>query len=89
MAGAVAPAAFFVQSLRPAIVLFGDSLTERGFDPASGWAAAMAHHYARKVRAVCSVSPSRTIGGITGSGVVWVARAWWCVREGETDALSC
>ena len=28
-------------------VLFGDSLTQRGFEP-HGWAAAMAHHYGRR-----------------------------------------
>ncbi|KAI8466391.1 MAG: SGNH hydrolase-type esterase domain-containing protein [Monoraphidium minutum] len=33
---------------RPAILLFGDSLTERSLDPQGGWGAALAHHYARK-----------------------------------------
>jgi hypothetical protein len=33
---------------RPRIVLFGDSLTERGFE-AGGWAASLAHYYGRRV----------------------------------------
>lgn len=34
---------------RPAVLLFGDSLTERSLDPRGGWGAAVAHHFARKV----------------------------------------
>lgn len=34
---------------RPKVVLFGDSLTERGFGP-GGWASALAHTFMRKVR---------------------------------------
>lgn len=33
---------------RRAIVLFGDSLTQRSFDPAGGWGAALAHAYGRR-----------------------------------------
>ena len=33
---------------RPAVLLFGDSLTERCFEE-GGWGAALAHHFARKV----------------------------------------
>ena len=32
---------------RSTIVLFGDSLTQRGFEP-EGWAAALAHYYGRR-----------------------------------------
>ena len=35
---------------RPRIILFGDSLTERGFDQPGGWAAYMAANYTRRVR---------------------------------------
>lgn len=38
--------------VRPAILLFGDSLTERSLDPAGGWGAAMAHHFGRKADVV-------------------------------------
>eukprot|EP00775_Hariotina_reticulata_P015398 gene15398-biopygen16972 len=34
---------------RPVVLLFGDSLTERSFDPEGGWGASLAHHYVRKV----------------------------------------
>jgi lysophospholipase L1-like esterase len=34
---------------RPAVLLFGDSLTERSLDPEGGWGAVVAHHFARKV----------------------------------------
>ncbi len=34
---------------KPQIVLFGDSLTERSFNPAGGWAAALSDYYCRKV----------------------------------------
>lgn len=33
---------------RPNFLLFGDSLTERSFDPSGGWGAALAHMYTRK-----------------------------------------
>lgn len=33
---------------KPRIVLFGDSLTERSFNPAGGWGAALADYYSRK-----------------------------------------
>ncbi len=45
---AAAPA--YVGRTRPRIVLFGDSLTERGFEVPSGWASALAHNYTRKVQ---------------------------------------
>ena len=32
---------------RSSVVLFGDSLTQRGFEP-GGWAAALAHHLGRR-----------------------------------------
>ena len=35
---------------RPEFVLFGDSLTQKAFDPHEGWAAALAHKYQRKAR---------------------------------------
>lgn len=35
---------------RPAVLLFGDSLTERSLDPEGGWGAVLAHYLARKVR---------------------------------------
>ena len=35
------------KSLRPQIVLFGDSITQRGF-AAGGWGARLADHYVRK-----------------------------------------
>lgn len=33
---------------RPVVLLFGDSLTERCFEPDGGWGAALAHHFGRK-----------------------------------------
>ena len=33
---------------RRAIVIFGDSLTQRSFEPTSGWGAALAHMYGRR-----------------------------------------
>ena len=35
--------------IRPAFVLFGDSLTQRSFSPDQGWGAALASAYCRKV----------------------------------------
>ena len=37
-------------SRRASMVLFGDSLTQRGFEP-HGWAAALAHRYGRRAGA--------------------------------------
>jgi hypothetical protein len=34
---------------RPRLVLFGDSLTERSYNPDGGWAAALSDYYCRKV----------------------------------------
>ena len=44
------------QMLRPQFVLFGDSITQKASDPQGGWAAALAHNYQRKARAVLSTS---------------------------------
>ena len=41
------PAALPGVLARSTIVLFGDSLTQRGFEP-EGWAAALAHYYGRR-----------------------------------------
>ncbi|GLC36212.1 hypothetical protein PLESTB_001368000 [Pleodorina starrii] len=38
----------FIAAARPRIILFGDSLTERGFDGPDGWAAALAACYKRR-----------------------------------------
>ena len=35
-------------SRRRAIVIFGDSLTQRSFEPTSGWGASLAHMYGRR-----------------------------------------
>lgn len=45
---------------RPKIVLFGDSLTERSFDPDGGWGAALAHGLYRRVDVL-----NRGFGGYT------------------------
>ena len=34
--------------VRPAVMLFGDSLTQRSYEE-GGWGASLTHHYARKV----------------------------------------
>jgi hypothetical protein len=45
---------------RPVVLLFGDSLTERSMEPAGGWGAAVAHHFARKARRVLDgLAPAR------------------------------
>ncbi|GLI65253.1 hypothetical protein VaNZ11_008740 [Volvox africanus] len=47
--GAVAIAgSSFVAALRPRIILFGDSLTERSFDAPEGWGASLASFYVRR-----------------------------------------
>lgn len=43
---------------RPAILLFGDSLTERSMEPEGGWGAALAFHYTQKADVI-----SRGFGG--------------------------
>ncbi|KAG2451099.1 hypothetical protein HYH02_004367 [Chlamydomonas schloesseri] len=42
----------FVAAARPRIILFGDSLTERGFDQPGGWASYMAANYTRRADVV-------------------------------------
>lgn len=39
-------------SLRPQVVLFGDSLTQRGQENGYGWASLLADAYSRKARAL-------------------------------------
>ena len=49
---------------RPQFVLFGDSLTQKAFDPQGGWAAALAHNYQRKAKyywtSVCRLDQCQT-----------------------------
>ena len=42
--------------VRPAFVLFGDSLTQRSYEE-GGWGASMTHHYARKVDLGLTIYP--------------------------------
>ncbi|PNW78398.1 hypothetical protein CHLRE_09g399073v5 [Chlamydomonas reinhardtii] len=51
-AAAPTSAGSFVAAARPRIILFGDSLTERGFDQPGGWAAYMAANYTRRADVV-------------------------------------
>ncbi len=46
---------YFVAAARPRIVLFGDSLTERGFEVPGGWASALAQNYTRRVGGLLKV----------------------------------
>jgi len=52
---------------RPKFILFGDSLTERGFAP-GGWAARLAHHFYRKVDVL-----NRGLGGYNSRWAVQLA----------------
>lgn len=60
---------------RPQIILYGDSLTERGFSP-GGWAAGLAHLYARKADVV-----NRGFGGYNSR---WLCQFLGDVFKGVT-----
>lgn len=63
---------------RPAVLLFGDSLTERCFDAEGGWGAALAHRLARKADVL-----SRGFGGYNSR---WAALALEEVLSQLADA---
>lgn len=52
---------------RPVVLLLGDSLTERGFDPDNGWAAALAHALSRRADVACR--------GLSGWNSRWALKA--------------
>jgi hypothetical protein len=48
-------------TMRPQFVLFGDSITQHGFND-GGWCARLANDYSRKVRSfICACSPTRRL----------------------------
>lgn len=70
---------------RPRILLFGDSLTERSFDPEGGWGASLAHRYARKVPG----EPCHVFTDSTHRLCVMMAAAWGRCSGCNNSSNSC
>jgi lysophospholipase L1-like esterase len=62
-----APQAPPILARRPVVLLVGDSLTERGFDPDGGWAAGIAHALSRRADVACR--------GLSGWNSRWAVKA--------------
>ncbi|KAG2483419.1 hypothetical protein HYH03_017726 [Edaphochlamys debaryana] len=64
---AVGAASYVVSPSRPRIILFGDSLTERGFEVPGGWANSLAYNYSRRADIVNR--------GLSGYNTRWAVKA--------------